>query len=309
MLLEEFQMKPLAITDVQLVADGLGFPEGPVALADGDLLFVQIDRGVLSRVHNGKVATIAELHGGPNGAARGPDGAIYVANNGGRAHSTDKIPPCIQRVDVESGAVETLYVECDGVALAGPNDLVFDRTGSFWFTDMKGGAILYASPDGSSIERVINDADMPNGIGLSPDEGTLYWAQTHTRQVLRRTVSEPGRLVYSGGCTVQAVFRQELDLSCLVIGLPGSEEIDSLAIDAEGNICIGTLVNGGITVVSPDGHDLSKFSPPASFADQAITNICFGGNDLRTAYITLSETGRIISCRWPVPGLPLNFRE
>src|SRR5215467_6534507 len=69
---------------MQQVAEGLHFPEGPVAMADGSVVLVEIRRGTLTRVTpNGRRETLAELGGGPNGAAIGPDGAVYVCNNGG----------------------------------------------------------------------------------------------------------------------------------------------------------------------------------------------------------------------------------
>ena len=74
-------------------------------------------------------------------------------------------------------------------------------------------------------------------------------------------------------------------------------------MDAEGNVCVATLLNGGITVVSP-GQDATRFVP---MPDPMTTNICFGGENLRTAFITLSSTGRLVAVAWDNPGLALNF--
>jgi gluconolactonase len=78
---------------------------------------------------------------------------------------------------------------------------------------------------------------------------------------------------------------------------------DSLAVDADGNICIATLFNGGITIISPDGAQIEHVPMP----DFYTTNICFGGPDLRTAYITLSSSGRLVAVPWRRPGLPLHY--
>ena len=75
-----------------------------------------------------------------------------------------------------------------------------------------------------------------------------------------------------------------------------------MAIDADGNICVATLINGGITVVSPDGSSVRH----VAMDDRFTTNICFGGDGLRTAFITLSSTGRLVSMPWDNAGLPLN---
>lgn len=89
----------------------------------------------------------------------------------------------------------------------------------------------------------------------------------------------------------------------LVVGVPGHQLFDSLAVDSAGNICVATLANGGITVVSPDGSCVEHIPMP----DRGTTNICFGGPELRTAYITLGTTGRLVAIDWPRPGLALNF--
>lgn len=89
----------------------------------------------------------------------------------------------------------------------------------------------------------------------------------------------------------------------LLHGLSGFQRVDSLAVDSEGNVCVGTLVTGRISVISPHGELLRQIR----FPDIYPTNICFGGPDLKTAFITLTETGRIVSMPWPVAGLRLNF--
>jgi gluconolactonase len=303
------------MTELREIARGLRFPEGPVWLEDGSVLVVEIQRGTLTRVlPDGAVKVVAHLGGGPNGAARGPDGRIYVCNNGGFAwHEVGGLlfpgnqPPdyaggSIQRVDLATGGVETLYTECDGRPLRGPNDLVFDRDGGFWFTDhgktrerdRDRTGVFYARPDGSSIREVIFPLDAPNGIGLSPDGRRLYVAETHTGRLWAWDVAGPGQvranpLSANGGT--------------LVAGLPGLQLFDSLAVDAEGNVCVATLVNGGITSISPDGAR-TRHVPTG---DLLTTNLCFGGPELRTAYITCSGTGRLVATAWETPGLRLAF--
>src|SRR5436309_2109554 len=90
----------------------------------------------------------------------------------------------------------------------------------------------------------------------------------------------------------------------LLAGLAGYQLFDSLAVDGGGNVCVATLVNGGITVISPEGTVLEHVPT----GDPLTTNICFGGRDLRTAYITLSGTGRLLAAEWPRPGLRLAYQ-
>lgn len=299
-----------ALQDVRVLAEGLAFPEGPVAMADGSVLVVEIRAGTLTRIGpDGGTTVVADVGGGPNGAARGPDGAIYICNNSG-------VPGCtrgtasIQRVDLDTGDVSFLYTECDGAPFGRPNDLVFDRTGNFWFTDLEAGSVFYASPTGDAIELAWTDLNSPNGVGLSPDETVLYTAQTRTRQVMRRNVTSPGVLAPSPGFGVRALAREgQINRDLLLAGLPGMQELDSMAVEGSGAVCVATLVDSGITVISPDGSSIEKYELPPELNDPIVTNICFGGADLKTAFITLAWTGRVVSCRWPRPGMRLNFQE
>ncbi len=299
------------MSEIVEVASGLLFPEGPIWMPDGSVILVEIKRGTLSRVlPDGTVEVVAETGGGPNGAAIGPDGAVYVCNNGGFEWTdvsgltlpgnqpADYETGNIQRVDLETGRVETLYTECDGHRLCGPNDLVFDSQGGFWFTDhgktrerdRDRGGIYYALPDGSSIIEAAHPLDSPNGIGLSPDQKCLFAAETHTGRLFAWDLAGPGRIAGSPRGRV-------------VAGLPGHQLLDSLALDAQGNVCVATIVNGGVTIFAPDGSKTEHVAMP----DPLTTNLCFGGEGLRTAWITLSGTGRLVKTDWPTPGLALAY--
>jgi len=304
------------MAEIREITSGLLFPEGPIAMPDGSILLVEIKRGTLSRVSpNGNISVVANTGGGPNGAALGPDGKVYICNNGGfewhdiggltfpGLQPKDYIGGRIQRVDLATGKVEDVYTECDGHPLRGPNDIVFDTAGGFWFTDhgkirerdRDRTGVFYAKPDGSMIREVIFPMDAPNGVGLSPDDKRLYVAETHTGRLWTWDLTAPGTVAGGAGFGPGG--------GSLLAGLPGFELFDSLAVDSAGNVCVATLVNGGITVISPDGSSIEHMAMP----DPLTTNICFGGPDLRTAYITLSGTGRLVAMEWPRPGLKLHF--
>jgi gluconolactonase len=306
---------------MRVVATGLRFPEGPVWLENGDVALVEIERRTISIVSpDGRVRVLATPGGGPNGMAVGPDGAFYVCNNGGfawmeeggilrpRLQPSDYTGGRIERVDPITGEVTVLYDSCGHEGLRGPNDIVFDTHGGFYFTDLgktrardrDQGGIYYAHADGSFITEVAYPVLTPNGIGLSPDGNTVYFAETETARLWALDLERPG-----------VARKQKLPSphgGRFICGLGGFQRFDSLAVDAAGNICVATLVTGAVTVIAPDGQVVRV----VNFPDPMTTNICFGGPDLRTAYITLSGTGQLVAMdwtdtEWDVPGLALNY--
>lgn len=298
---------------MDVIAEGLRFPEGPVVMVDGSVLLVELARQTLSQVRpDGTVDVVADLGGGPNGVAIGPDSRAYVCNNGGFGPDNDGsgyfasigmpaeyVGGSIQVVDLATGAVEVLYTECDGHRLSAPNDIVFDDAGGFWFTDLgktwprthDHGGVYYATPGGASITQVIYPLITPNGVGLSPDGDRLYVAETDTGMLYEWSLSGPG--------TITSPARK------LVHRSQGRHRFDSLAVDSAGHVCVGTLGSGGgITAVDPE----APASPVlVETGDPLTTNICFGGPDLRTAYLTCSRTGTLRTVEWPRPGLALNY--
>ncbi len=302
---------------MELVTDGLRFPEGPVAMPDGSVVLVEIERGCVTRVMpDGTQQVVAELGGGPNGAAIGPDGKLYVCNNGG-FHYIERagllVPHGqpdnysggrIERVDLATGAVETLYKDGDfGCTLRGPNDIVFDNAGGFWFTDhgktrprqRDVTGVFYARADGSLLKEVIFPMENPNGIGLSPDGKRLYVAETYTCKLWAYDIAGPGEIAFSQGLLGPS--------GTFLYSPPGYTFFDSLGVDGAGNVCVATIGQSGISVVSPEG-ELVEF---VATDDPFTTNICFGGPDLKTAYITLSGTGRLVKMDWPRGGAKLNY--
>jgi len=288
--------------EMQQVCDGLAFPEGPMAMADGSVIVTEVQGQRLTRVWpDGRKELVVETGGGPNGAAVGPDGAIWIANNGGAFFQPeDYTGGYIQRYDPKTGELSTIYEACDGVRLIAPNDLVFDRQGGLWFSDhglptpegRKYGALYYCRTDGSMISRQRSGLPSPNGVGLSPDETVVYLADTEFARLWAFDVTAPGVLAPPDGRVPGR----------LVGDLSGLQAFDSLAVEAGGKVCVATIGDSGITVFDLDGT-----SELVRVPDHLTTNICFGGPDMCDAWITACLTGRLYKARWPRPGLRLNF--
>lgn len=284
-------------------------------MEDGSILVAEVAAGCITRVKpDGKKITIAAPGGGPNGLAIGPDGAVYVCNNGGsfefhkrsgllvpghapQSHNGGRI----ERVDLSSGRVEPLYENCDGRRLIAPNDLVFDSTGGFWFTDYgvvtgegrSHGALYYARSDGSGITRVLRELISPNGVGLSPDQNTVYFAETFTARLWSLPLAGPGKRRKVQGGT-PAVF---------VGNYPGYAYFDSLGVQADGGICVAALLAGEITTFWPGTNSIRR----TPVGDPLVTNICWGGKLMTTAYVTASGTGKLLVMVWPQPGSRLAY--
>jgi gluconolactonase len=313
---------------IREIASGLGFIEGPVYLEPGQLLFTDINARSVKCLDlgSGDVEEFAYTAGGPNGLARGPDGAFYLCNNGGLSCTRssegynipiagtpgdDPIPPCIQRITPD-GKVEVIYLECDGEPLAAPNDLVFDRDGGFYFTDTGHntgrladlGGLYYAKWDGSSIVELIREPaphaplSQPNGCGLSPDGKRIYVAETGGGRLWYWTIESPGKL----GAAPDSVAENGAHF---LYGCPDYHLFDSLAVDGLGNVCVATILKGGINVIAPDGK-LDRFVQLPQY-DPFPTNICFGGSQGHLAYVTAAGTGKIYEIEWHCAGMPLNY--
>ena len=239
---------------------------------------------------------------------------LYICNNGGFLFQPvggfNRVKPgvpegyaggWIERLDLKTGERKILYTHCGEHRLVGPNDIVFDRHGGFYFTDFgklyprhrMNGGLYYALADGSRIVEVAYPLIMPNGVGLSPDGSTVYVAETESGRLWAFDLQGPGAAPRHSDLAPHG--------GRLICGLPGHQRLDSMAVDDAGNIHVATLSTGCITVVSPGGEVVEQIMT----GDPMTTNVCFGGPDRRTAYVTLSGRGQLVAMDSEYRGLEL----
>ena len=252
-----------------LLASGLGFPEGPVVMPDGSIVFCDSNVGELLRYADGEVGTFARTGGSPWGAILGRDGAIYVAQAGNVPDADDQSAvPSIQRVGAD-GSVETLATSIAGYALGAPNDLAFGPDGRLWFTDSgteqddrydpRAPGRLFVLERSGEGELVLERPDaFPNGIAFDA-AGSMYWTESASHRVCRLVDGEA------------ATFCQ----------LPDGAVPDGMAIAADGRFFVCTTSPGGLTVLSPEGEIIEEIT-----IGVCGTNCIFDGSAL---YVTATE--------------------
>ena len=180
----------------ELIASGLGWPEGPTVMPDHSLVFVDTYQSQLTIIGPDRVPRrFAYTAGGPNSCVLGSDGALYVCQNGGTTgpwRAKEMVEPSIQRVHA-AGKAETLITHVEGIKLNGPNDLAFAPDGSLVFSDP--GTYNPKNPDPSYIHKITPDGVakvviafpkpvFPNGVTVEAD-GSIVWDESYTGRVGR----------------------------------------------------------------------------------------------------------------------------
>jgi gluconolactonase len=276
-----------------LLATDLGFPEGPVVMADGGIVFCDGNTGELRRWHDRSHACYARTGGSPWGAVLGADGAVYVTQGGNVPGSGDTSAVCgIQRVHAD-GTVELVASEIAGYEVAAPNDLAFGPDGRLYFTDSgteqdprvePSPGRLYVLDSSGGGEMLLERPDVyPNGIAFDAG-GRLYWTESMAHRVCRM---EDGQAT---------TFAQ----------LSDGHVPDGMAFAQDGRLFVCTTISGGVTVLSADGEVLEEIA-----LGEHATNCIFDDSAL---YVTATKvadlhadqrTGTFWHVETDATGLPL----
>ena len=278
------------------VAATISFTEGPTVDADGAVYFTDL-RGagrILKMAPDGTVTTFREPSYRANGLIFDSEWRLLACEGG----NGDDVLPRITRTNVETGEVEVLADHFEGRQLHQPNDLTIDGQGRIYFTDRPGAnvtpqqtgvhGVYRIDPDGS-IARILTEPEVerPNGLVVSPDDSTLYVIETAQQEGGARMI-RAFDLAADGTASNMRVFHNFY---------PGRSG-DGMTVDSEGNLYVAAGLNrlrgtsetldtvAGVHVFSPNG-ELVEHIP---IYEDTITNVAFGGDDLRTLYVTAGKT-------------------
>ena len=297
-------LMPSAATPQQAdIAATVAFTEGPVVDRDGNVYFTElVFQRIMKLTPQGVLSVFREQSNNANGMLIDPEGRLIACEGAAsqRMGVMQPFKPQVTRTDLRTGTIEVLADSYQGKPFVGPNDVTIDSKGRLYFTDLAGGAVYRLDGPGR-LARILATPDIqrPNGIQISPDDGTLYLIEANQAQ---------------GGARMIRAYDLRPDGTVANMRVhynfyPG-RSADGMSIDSEGNLYasagMGQLrgssetldTKTGIYVISPRGA-LLKFIP---IAEDYITNNAFGGPDMKTLYVTAGKT--LYKVRTDIAGLP-----
>jgi len=273
----------LETTTAERLATGFGFTEGPLWHPDGFYYFVDIRKSLLHRLTPGRTPEVVRSNTGEgNGTTFDLEGRLVICEGGNRR---------VTRWSAD-GRSEVVMDRHEGKRINRPNDVVCKSDGSIWFTDpglriplgekeLAHSGVYCVNSDGTN--RLVAEFEYPNGLAFSPDERTLYVANTRQAQYIHAI-----ELDGAGNMARRRIFAdmssEETD------GVP-----DGMKVDQQGRVyCTGP---GGTWVFAPEGSRLGIIRTP-----EIPANLCFGGPDLKTIFFTARTS--VYSLRAKTPGQP-----
>ena len=259
-----------ADTRIEVIREGFDGTEGPVALADGSIVFTENRADRLVRIApDNSVSTYLEHTGGANALALRSDGELLAVQT---------TQPGIARLQPASQVIAANY---SGKPFNRPNDLALARSGSVYFSDpgappaagtprsaAKTG-LYWLDPRGK-VSLVADDISRPNGVALSPDERTLYVANSWGEHLIAFAVAADGGVSGRRDFAKLAGFRTTPEGP-----VSGA---DGIAVDTAGRVYAAT--SAGVEVFSPDGTALGVIALP-----KQPQNLAFGGTDRSQLYV------------------------
>lgn len=262
---QDTKSKPVTFVagELEKLAGGFSFTEGPAADPGGNVYFTDIPNNmILIWTTDGRLDTFRINSGAANGLYFDKSGNLLACEGGkGRISLTGP-----------EGDYSIIANEFNGNRFNAPNDIWPDGMGGIYFTDPKYGAdednipqdgmhVYYIKPDRSSVKRVCDDFEKPNGIIGTPDGEILYITDNQAGKTYKYNINEDGSLAN------KELF---VDLGC-----------DGMTIDIAGNVYLTTNGKNAVDIFSPSGELLKSIAVP-----EKPSNVCFGGKNRDHLYIT-----------------------
>ncbi len=265
-----------------LIGEGYSFPEGPAIDKEGTLFFSDARGNTISKWSGGKAEVVLNDTQAGNGTAFDKQGNLYICQGGGQA---------ILKMTPDGNATQWVTTADGGKTLNRPNDAVFDLEGNFFFTNPAKGVgetpvgVVRVRPDGTAM-TVATDQQYPNGIDISPDGKTLYVNDFSGPGVIWKYAIAPGGELGKGEIFVQL----------------GGGGPDGIAVAASGNVYAVLNMASKIAVIAPDGKVAREIPFPKG---SGVTNLCFGGPDFKTMFVTVGMKGAVYKMPVDEPGMKL----
>lgn len=251
---------------LEKLAGDCKFTEGPARDQEGNVYFTDQPNDRILKWDGKELTTWMQPCGRSNGLCFDKDGNLLACADG--KNELWRISP--------DKKVEVLLKDFDGKVLNGPNDIWLRPDGGMYFTDpfygrdywdrterqQDGEHVYFITPDLKKVNRVTTDLEQPNGIIGTPDGKTLYVADIKAKKTYRYAIREDGSLA-------------DKTLFCEM-------ESDGMTIDSAGNVY---LTNKGVHVFDPSGKHIAHIEVPEPWTG----NVCFGGKDRKTLFITASK--------------------
>ena len=264
---DEFNKIVDASSSVTKLAGDMKFTEGPVWY-NGFLVFSDIPSNELKKWHNGKLTTFSNPSFNANGNCIDAEGRLITCEHGSRR---------VRRLE-KNGVYTVLVERYKRRRLNSPNDVAVHKDGSIWFTDptyglkgkkkeQKGNYVYRFDPKTKKITALIEDFDMPNGICFSPDWKKVYVADSGKPKHIRVfEINDDGSL--SAGKVFATIDK----------GAP-----DGICCDDDGRLY--STAGDGVRIYQTDGKEIGRILTP-----EAAANLCFGGDDRKTVFITARKS-------------------
>ncbi len=270
-----------------VAAEGFAFPEGPAYDGKGNLAVSNCNSDHIDKVS--AEGRAIQFKADPNkftfektnGLTFHEDGCLYACDFGRKA---------ILQI-FPDGRTEIVADKCDDMGFKGPNDLAFDPEGNLYFTDPAGsdaehpiGCVYRIARGTRKVTRVVEHLAFPNGLAFSADGKTLYLAESSHCRILKATVKPDG----------------SLDTPMLFCQLPDKHIPDGINFDQAGNLYVATVGPGLVTIIDKTG----KIARTVKLPGTDVTNLEFGGKDLKTLYVTEAQKGIVYKMQVESSGLP-----